>query len=581
MKEMYDIEEFIKLKVQDHVSEVSPHIWDNIQRKQSSPSKFFGFLRSHWRLSSVLIGLLGLLSLFLLQQYNSNWLATLESVPSDHQDVITNAVSPANENAMLAEDLLSNPNTDADTNSDKHASAHQKKYATSNEEASMYQKGYLTSNEYASAHQKKYAASNEEASMHQKGYLTSNEYALRTQKESTTFNQKINNSNGQFSSMENDLLASKQTYSTKRGNKNEGSATHGNLSLSDNEEGSYQNRLMELNQEWAGPGKSKNQRGKFIYPHGPSVKYFIPIPEFDYRNLSIDDLPKELEVIPIQENILQVRDRYTEKSQIEEEEMAEELLEARLGIKQLKTKEREKTKKEKEKKAPPKKPKKDKKPWLWLDIVASPNYIIKNLNTYFPDQRKYLVSRLSTEQSRFGYTLGFRTSFRLHDVSEIRTGILYSRITENFEYQRPSEIDPNTGEEITFDVIKNRNRYHFVDVPILIGYREDRKEFDFNVNFGALINLAFVQQGVILDVENQTNVVDINETSLGPVFRGGTGLALYGSIGYNYKFSDKVHLLVEPSLKYTVRPINNYEFPIRQRFHMFGITTGLRVNIGR
>ncbi|MFK7908605.1 MAG: hypothetical protein AB8B69_25975, partial [Chitinophagales bacterium] len=186
-----------------------------------------------------------------------------------------------------------------------------------------------------------------------------------------------------------------------------------------------------------------------------------------------------------------------------------------------------------------------------------------------------------TEQSRFGYTFGLRASFRLHDVSEIRTGILYSRITENFVYQREPETNPITGEEISFPLETAKNKYEFVDIPILVGYREDRKEFDFNMNFGILLNLAFSQKGRMVDY-NSMGSIDLQGTSDAPIFNAHSGLALYSSIGYNYKFSDNVHLLIEPSLKYVVRPINNWENnPVKQRFHSFGLTTGIRVNIGR
>lgn len=523
MKEMYDIEEFIKLKVKDHVSEVSPHIWDNIERSQSPSSKFFGFLRSNWRLSSFLVALFGLVALMLLHQYGDYLEQSSKSIYlEDSHSVITGENSPIN---AQESNLSSNQNVTE--------SEHQISHKNLDAIATILPENQTIQNNHNSS-------------------TATSTHVINAQVEQTS----NFSSFSQFTTNQKNTLASENTTTSSSND--------------------FQSRLMELNRDWAGPGRMRDKNGKLVYPHGPSVKYYIPIPEFDYRKLSVDELPEELDVIPMQENILQVKDASTDKSQIMEEEMEESLLESRMGmgaeLANLKTKEQERGKKEKEKKTPPKKPKKDKNPWLWLDIVAAPSYIIKNINTYNPDYNRYLAERHLSEQSRFGYTIGFRTSFRLHDVSEIRTGLLYSRITENFEYQ--SKNDPNSP------VVSHRNKYHFIDIPLLIGYREDRKEFDFNINLGAMINLSFMQEGLILDAVNQETIVDLNETSLGPVFRSSAGLSLFGSIGYNYKFSDKVHLLLEPSLKYMVRPVNSYDFPIRQRFHMFGITTGLRMNIG-
>ncbi|MGB1242589.1 MAG: hypothetical protein ACPG49_08710, partial [Chitinophagales bacterium] len=333
-------------------------------------------------------------------------------------------------------------------------------------------------------------------------------------------------------------------------------------------------KLMELNNKWVNASHLTKGGTKDIdYPYGPPVKDYVLIPENDFRNMRVEDLPQEMEIIPLNENILQVKDASTDRSEVTEEEMAEQLLKER---KESILKEKE------EKKTPPRKPKKKKKQWLWMDLVVSPNYVIKNLSAYDNslERNEYVNERLRTEQSKFGYTLGLRASFRLHDVSEIRTGILYSKITENFKYQREPSTDPLTGVVTTYPLEVSKNKYQFVDIPILIGYREDRKVFDFNVNFGILLNLAFSQEGRILDPYGAGSI-DVKGTSEAPIFQTRSGLALYGSIGYNYKFSDKVHLLIEPSLKYVIRPINHWEFPTRQRFHTFGLTTGLRVNIGR
>ncbi len=541
MRDTNDIENFIQLKVHDHVSEVPPHIWDNIQTKRSYPYTILNFFRARWRTTSLVVGLLGLLLMMVYQQQGDQNMATQMQY------------SEGNEEGSLM------------------INEESKTYANNGIYAITAFEGRAIGEQI----QNKSESTIEGNKNHSKKELST----LLTNKESTqssdthTFS---NTANPNHSS--NQLLVNKASL-TKNTSNHPNSGFEKRTALQNQNEASNQfnesKKLMDLDDNWVGSAYSgKDRNRKQTYPHGPSIKYFQAIPENDYRNLSVNDLPKELEIIPMQENILQVKDATTEKNEVESKEMAESLLKNRIG---------ERKEKSKEKKTPPRKPKKKKKQWLWLDLVTAPSYIIKNLDSYNGSLKdnEYVNKRLETEQSRFGYTFGLRASFRLHDVSEIRTGILYSRITENFVYQREPETNPITGEEISFPLETAKNKYEFVDIPILVGYREDRKEFDFNMNFGILLNLAFSQKGRMVDY-NSMGSIDLQGSSDAPIFNTHSGLALYSSIGYNYKFSDKVHLLVEPSLKYVVRPINNWEFnPVKQRFHSFGLTTGIRVNIGR
>ncbi len=543
MKEMYDIEDIIKLKVHDHVSEVPPHIWDNIQRKRSYPYTILSFFRSRWRSASLVIALLGLL-----------WMVVYNSQSPSSQQVRQNTLVEATD-----KDNLSHANSLSET---ENAPNRNHSYTSEVEGSLLMASKDFDTNVGVGNNTFSHIFSNNPFNVH----------PANTDNENTAKKNAQNNS--YRSSVENTPLAQSKFDATTSKHP---LITANSTSSSPSSQSEKGDKLMDLNKKWVNASHLTKGRNKDIdYPYGPPIKYYVPIPENDYRNMRVEDLPQEMEIIPLKENILQVKDESTDKSEVIEEEMAKDLLKERGKQNILKDK------KEKEKKEMPRKPKKNKKQWLWMDLVASPNYVIKNLSVYNNtlENNEYVNKRLRTEQSKFGYTVGVRASFRLHDVSEIRTGILYSKITENFKYQREPSVDPVTGVVTTYPLEVSKNKYEFVDIPILIGYREDRKEFDFNVNFGILLNLAFSQQGRILDPYG-VGSIDVRGTPEAPIFQTRSGLALYSSIGYNYKFSDRVHLLIEPSLKYVIRPINHWDFPVRQRFHTFGITTGLRVNIGR
>lgn len=532
---MYDIDDFIKHKVQGHVSDVPPHIWDNIQRKRSYPYTLLNFFRVRWRSASFVIALLGLLWMLVYQQQSNTQLAI-----------------HTNDKAMDVSNLIDSHKQAFDSNDLKQMPIENSGYSPT---AMNYDQNNKESISFV-PFKNEYQWSNSSTNMVHNLTTTNTRISSFNAAKNTFADTNKNNTSH--------IVNNKLQNNSKQNSITTNRTQHKN-----------NNSLMNLDNEWVQSAYSTDGNKKVSYPYGPPIKYYQAIPDYDYSRLSVEDLPQILEAIPLKENILHIKDANEDGGEIGEEIITENLMNERIAGEELL--------KEKEiKKEMPRKPKKKKKKWLWLDLVAAPNYVVKNLTSYESTQEsnEYVNARLRSEQAKFGYTLGMRASFRLHDVSEIRTGILYSKITEKFEYQRPPEIDPITGKETTFALETNKNKYEFIDIPILIGYREDRKVFDFNVNFGILLNLAFTQQGRILDPESLASI-DLRGTNDAPIFKSRSGLSLYSSIGYNYKFSDKVHLLIEPSLKYVVRPINHWEYPVRQRFHTFGLTTGLRVNIGR
>ncbi len=116
----------------------------------------------------------------------------------------------------------------------------------------------------------------------------------------------------------------------------------------------------------------------------------------------------------------------------------------------------------------------------YIEFYAGPDIVFRN----FSDTSKsvYLQKRQASTKVVSAFSAGFRYSKVFKNGMGIKTGINYSQINEQFSFiqsnivQNTYIIDPKSGDttgSYTVSGIRKQitaNRYHFVDIPLLIGY---------------------------------------------------------------------------------------------------------------
>lgn len=232
------------------------------------------------------------------------------------------------------------------------------------------------------------------------------------------------------------------------------------------------------------------------------------------------------------------------------------------------------------------------KPYFFVDAIYAPQYASKTLSTITndPEQVDYANNRNDTESYSYAYSLGARLSMLTKSKLALRTGLTYSQITEKFNFRQEhvegtveitikdsagniigTQIDTLIGTRIK----TTYNRYHFIDVPVLLGYEIHGEKININLNAGAYFNVAFSQKGDILDP-------DLIPTKLSesghPVFRDKVGVSIYGSVSLNYNLTDRIQILMEPHVRHYLNPITAENYPIEQKYTVFGVYAGMRYN---
>ncbi len=230
----------------------------------------------------------------------------------------------------------------------------------------------------------------------------------------------------------------------------------------------------------------------------------------------------------------------------------------------------------------------------YLDWYISPDYAFRTLEAKSAEYLEEAARRDETESYLYAYSTGLRFSAVAENGLAFRSGIAYSQINEKFDYESgnetrisiKNELDPD-GNVISSDTTiqvgthlkTSYNRYRMIDIPLILGYEVETKNFTYSLNAGVYLNLLFTQKGDFIKDGNPTNFTS-NRTDAAPnayrAFKDKLGFSLFGSFGFNYKLNDHMQILLEPHIRYHLNPVNRKEYLIDQSYITAGFITGVR-----
>ena len=234
---------------------------------------------------------------------------------------------------------------------------------------------------------------------------------------------------------------------------------------------------------------------------------------------------------------------------------------------------------------------------IYVDALLTPEYAIRRLSTKTPNdsqQKEYRNWRNETEQRFWAGSAGLRLSVVGNNGIAYRLGLNYSQINEKLDYTNESEeritivniyddygniIDTDTTIESGMQRIMHHNKFSMIDIPIILGYEVEAEKFALTFNAGAYVNLVFQKEGQLLSPELQ--LIDFNSTFADDdsVFKKQLDISWYSSIGFNYRLSNRLQWIIEPQIRYYPASFTTNEFPMKQNYFNFGLSTGLRMRL--
>ncbi|MDZ4680217.1 MAG: hypothetical protein SH848_01120 [Saprospiraceae bacterium] len=228
----------------------------------------------------------------------------------------------------------------------------------------------------------------------------------------------------------------------------------------------------------------------------------------------------------------------------------------------------------------------------YVDVTLSSGFAFRNLEALDSEYEDYLEQRENTEKSRHTFGAGVRLTAVSDFGLAARAGLNYTQITEAFDYLNENEVRititnvyGNNGEIVRTDTtyvsgtrrIVTPNQYQIVEIPLAVGYDLRSPKFDLLLSVGVRINLLFQQKGAFLSPEDLTPVnFSYNRADAYPAFKKRLETAWFVSAGLAYKWKPDFHFIFEPHLSYYLDSFTKPEFPVSQKYWLFGASIGIR-----
>lgn len=234
-------------------------------------------------------------------------------------------------------------------------------------------------------------------------------------------------------------------------------------------------------------------------------------------------------------------------------------------------------------------------PW-YLDLMASPDIMSRQLN--HPNST-YAQARRDSEKIQSAFSIQLRAGYQLNKAISIQTGIMYSQINEELNFNKnytwtevvnqektgviqdpingPTQIKYTVRDTITHqDEVKGKsnNRYTFIDIPIMLNYRFFvGNKWALGVSGGPSFNLAFRQSGQILR-EDQMGFIELGKAE--SPYRTVAGVNLLFNMNASYRLNQHFDLLFEPGMRLGMSSLTHSQSGLSQRYNGAQLFGGVR-----
>ena len=225
----------------------------------------------------------------------------------------------------------------------------------------------------------------------------------------------------------------------------------------------------------------------------------------------------------------------------------------------------------------------------YIEVYAGPDYATKS----YSDTANSALLQKRKESTSFSsaFSIGFRYTRVFNNGVSFRAGINFSQINEKFSYVQSNIVqityitDPVTGDTTgTFSTRGTRykntiNKYHTIDIPLLLGFETGNGRLHANFNAGVVLNIYSWQKGESLDTSFKPVSITTGKGASLYQYKTNIGAGFMGGISVYYKLNDQLHLLAEPYWRYNFSPMNKEMLSLQEKFSTIGLRLGLRLDL--
>lgn len=233
---------------------------------------------------------------------------------------------------------------------------------------------------------------------------------------------------------------------------------------------------------------------------------------------------------------------------------------------------------------------------VFAEAYMGPGIATKKMTSREEDVSTYIAQRDSTESSRLSWHAGLRAGFLHRSGITLRVGAHYTQVNELFDYIDGTFVGSITRIDTFYDangmiddidtvlvpvsgqrIKTTHNRYHTVDIPVLLGYQVSQGHWTYGLQAGPVFNLAFIKKGDILGSDGEPHSISTDADDEYPAYKDKLGLSIYAAAHIGHRIGYRTTLYAEPYVQHRMKTLTLDTYPIDQRQTNIGLSIGLRV----
>jgi hypothetical protein len=206
---------------------------------------------------------------------------------------------------------------------------------------------------------------------------------------------------------------------------------------------------------------------------------------------------------------------------------------------------------------------------ILIGFSFSPDYSSRTLknNDGSPSSDLVIKSRNDNEVAKFGFTTGLNVCFNFSQLVGLETGIQFSNKGYKTKSQDLTYFPPNPSLPTK---AKTNYAYQYIGIPLKAKFCFGKSKVRFVSSIGFMTNfLLNVKQTTNYEYSNgktekksQSSKSGFNKVDFSPMV----------SVGVDYKLTNKIHLLAEPTFRYGA--VKTKDAPVTENLWSAGLNIG-------
>jgi hypothetical protein len=236
---------------------------------------------------------------------------------------------------------------------------------------------------------------------------------------------------------------------------------------------------------------------------------------------------------------------------------------------------------------------------FYVDAFVAPEYAMRSFKKNLQESEKLLAARDSVEKTQYAISTGVRASLVFGNGLALRAGAVYNQMNERARFDSLglgsitttyNEVVQPNGKRDTVSITRTitdgiyrkirYNHYRSIDIPLQIGYEMSLKNgWTIGFNGGANLNITAWRKADIVGADLRQLTVSSGINKPNSVFNTRLGVSIIGSVAAYRQLTDGLQLVIEPSIRYGLKPITRVDYALKQQYSTAGLIVGLRLKL--